>query len=100
MAHGPIFIIDCRSCAFREVIIEKRHRGVNDEDTCSIVLAGMKPGFSPGREVGKAIPSDFVILVSLIQNQDKGVVVTIIAGDFPEQVHAHSLVKCNCSAVS
>ena len=84
MAHGPIFIIDCRSCAFREVIIEKRHRGVNNEDTCSGALARIKPGFSPGREFGKAIPSDFVALLSLIQNQDKGVVVTIIARDFPE----------------
>jgi hypothetical protein len=66
------------------VIIEKRHRGVNDEDTCSVALPGMRPGFSPRGEFGKAIPSDFVALLSLIQNQDKGVVVTIIAGDFPE----------------
>jgi len=66
------------------VIIEKRHRGVNDEDTCSVALARMKPGFSQRREFGKAIPSDFVTLLSLVQNQDKGVIVTIIAGDFPE----------------
>ena len=84
MAHEPIFIIDCRSCAFREVIIEKRHRSVNDEGTCSVALARIKPGFSPRREFGKAIPSDFVILPSLIQNQDKGVIVTIIAWGFPE----------------
>ena len=66
------------------MIIEKRHRGVNDEDTCSVPLASMKPGSSPRGEFGKAIPSDFVALLSLIQNQDKGVVVTIIARDFPE----------------
>ena len=82
------------------MIIEKRHRGVNDEGTSSIALASMKPGFRPRGEFGKAIPSDFVVLFSLIQNQEKGVIVTIIAGDFPEQVHAHSLVKCNCNAVS
>jgi hypothetical protein len=84
LAHGPIFIIDCRSCAFREVIIEKRHRGVNDEDTRSVGVVNMKPGFSPRSAFDKAIPSDFVVLLSLIQNQEKGVIVTIIAGDFPE----------------
>ena len=66
------------------MIIEKRQRGVNDEDTCSVALAGMKPGFSPRKDFGKAIPSDFVVLLSPIQNQEKGVIVTIIAGDFPE----------------
>ena len=66
------------------MIIEKRHRGVNDEGTCSVALARMKPGFSPRGEFGKAISSDFVVLLSLIQNQEKGVIVTIIAGDFPE----------------
>ena len=66
------------------MIIEKRQRGVNDEDTCSVALARIKPGFRPRREFGKAISSDFVTLFSLIQNQEKGVIVTIIAGDFPE----------------
>jgi hypothetical protein len=66
------------------MIIEKRHRGVNDEGTRSVALARMKPGFSPRREFGKAIPSDFVILLSLIQSQDKCVIVTIVAGDFTD----------------
>jgi hypothetical protein len=66
------------------VIIEKRHRGVNDEGTCSGAVARIRPGFSPRGEFGKAIPSDFVVLLSLIQNQDKCVVVTIVAGDLPE----------------
>jgi hypothetical protein len=71
---------ECRS----GTMVLARNSGNSSEDGMLCCLSAHETRAQPKRGVGKAIASDFVTLLSLIQGQDKGVVITIIAGDFPE----------------